>query len=229
MTICYFHVKREPPSKSHIREENKIKKMVAIALAAITMFGLPASLSTGASAASITEDKVIELEYPDFISNEDYYRTLAKEEGYILDIEVPEEYADEEAARIEEMSENTDAATFDLTRSQAKPTKKWNILTDGKYNLSAVNNVSVTLYSQYLFTGWTSYEVSIYNERKDNHDFTVKAYENKPLFDDLIEDEHTVKPGHTVIMYVVPSSDTAAWYLKFEGYSTLSGYVARDI
>ena len=89
MTICYFHVKREPPSKSHIREENKIKKMVAIALAAITMFGLPASLSTGASAASITEDKVIELEYPDFISNEDYYRTLAKERGTSLILKYP--------------------------------------------------------------------------------------------------------------------------------------------
>lgn len=206
-----------------------MKRMIATILAVATIAGVPTSLTTSASAASLTEDKVIELEYTDFIANQNYYRTLAKENGYVLDIEVPEEYADEEIARNQKMAEESTAVTLGMMRTADKPTETWNILTQGKYTLSAVNNAAMTLYSNYLFTGWTSYEVSVYNSRHDNFDFNVRAYENKFFLDDPLSSDETVEPGHTVIMYVQPSSSSAEWYLRFTGYSTMSGYVARDI
>lgn len=73
-------------------------------------------------------EKELKLEYMEFYENQEYYKTLAKNEGYRLVISVGKEYEDLETARLEaEAQEIDELVPGTMARGTEVPTKKYNV------------------------------------------------------------------------------------------------------
>lgn len=101
-------------------------------------------------------------------------------------------------------------------RSTNRPSKVWNIKTKGRYDFSGTANVS-TLYTNYQFTGKSSYTVYVKNTGK--YPITVTA---KRLLKTYASTKISAGKSGTITFSNI-NSDTD-FYVVFQG-SSFSGYV----
>lgn len=133
------------------------------------MLCISCAMPTAFAADSTEEsdiDPVIQIEFDDYVSSKEYYRTLL-EEGYTLIIHVGEE---NEAAGLAEFSCNDDA-NADVDQNEptivpygdSAPYYGWDV----SHSPSAINgkdlHLTGPLYTNYYYTGCSVYELDLYN------------------------------------------------------------------
>lgn len=97
----------------------------------------------------------------EFYNNQQYYKDLAKNKGLTIIIDVGEEYADLESARIaNEAAQNNQLVPVVQPRTGDIPTSEWNILQQGKKDFrgTATNTIC---YTSFKYWGCTSYEEDV--------------------------------------------------------------------
>ncbi|AFQ45256.1 hypothetical protein [Desulfosporosinus meridiei] len=100
--------------------------------------------------------------------------------------------------------------TKDITpQGTGIPTSVWNIVDNGQYDFSGYSNYQV-LYTNYKFTGKTSYTVRITNTGSSN--LILKA---KNILSTYLTE--TLEPGHSYGFRVDVPSSTTQFYLLFDG------------
>ena len=196
----------------------KLQKITALILALFCLQFPTAS----ATAVDVQETDSMELhvEYMEFYNNQQYYKDLAKNEGYTIIINVGEEYADLENERISiEATQSDELVSGKQARDASVPQDEWNVLTQGTKGFSgtATNTICYTVYK---FYGCTSYEVSIYNSSPYN---TLK-YRFYNTGDDAT---YSLSTGTSIIKYVPLNSNTR-FYLGFYAPGQATGYIAQD-
>lgn len=201
---------------------NFVKRLISIGLA----IGCLTTCIGAANVESVdpTADKTeLYLDYPEFYANQQYYKDLARTENYRLIIHVGEEYAELEEARIAEESTTVNQLVENpKTRGANPPTREWNILDNGTYNFEGIADYS-PVYTNYYITGWTSYEVSVYNNWDKytaiGFAYNVRGANGARSFVCL--------PESTVIEYF-PANSTSHFYLSFDEPADVEGYIAMD-
>ncbi|MEK5147960.1 hypothetical protein MKX53_13155 [Psychrobacillus sp. FSL K6-4615] len=109
----------------------------------------------------------------------------------------------------------------------SKPTSTWNLSTDGRYPISGKSSMA-TLYSNYLFTGVSSFTINIRNYH--NTSLKVKLKRKDAILDNTLE-TYIVKPFSSWqddlnVSWSVNSS--SKYYLEFEGPSEFSGSIQKN-
>lgn len=101
-------------------------------------------------------------DYMEFYNNQDYYIDWARENGYSLFINVPDEYMEMEKQRILGDDYAGEVLTGMVTRGLKAPTAVWDISKKGKYEFSVESSAS-KIYTNYKFTGQTTYCMTTLN------------------------------------------------------------------
>lgn len=167
-------------------------------------------------------EKELKLEYMEFYENQEYYKTLAKNEGYRLVISVGKEYEDLETARLEaEAQEIDELVPGTMARGTEVPTKKYNVAKK-QYNLAGLA-VQSTLYTQKNVYGATYYEMSIHNRYKETSKLMLKVTTNG--YTKSGDTDFYVNPGETVIQYGRTHYTSELVYLKFRAPVSVEGYI----
>ena len=171
----------------------------------------------------------LHLEYMEFYNNQEYYKNLAKTQGYTLIISVGEEYAQMETERInaavqqnDEVLPATDAPIS--TYGVEVPTSKHNVSWWGKYKIDGLS-VQSTLYTEKKVYGVTDYEFSLYNRYDEDSDLTFKVTTHG--FNKSGDDYFYVDPGETVIRYYQTSKTSDTAYLEFRAPVNVEGYIQK--
>lgn len=169
----------------------------------------------------IPNDSVIQLEYDEYISSQDYFTDLAKK-GYTLVVHVGEENENAELARIASESDpSPDMVHPSPSRELTIPIYSYDVMKNGKKTISgSCDNSLGYLFTNYIYYGCPSYEVSLYNRGDD----TLKV--------DLVPENETT----AFLSYKIPAESTVikyvtepAWYGRFKNPCSVSGYVTRDL
>lgn len=113
-------------------------------------------------AVKVTGDVARIEDYMEFYNNQDYYIDWARENGYSLSINVPDEYMEVEKQRILGDDYAGEVLTGMVTRGLSAPTAVWDISQKGKYEFS-VNSSASKIYTNYKFKGQTTYCMSTLN------------------------------------------------------------------
>ena len=150
------------------------------------MFILTVSPVALASGNSTT----IKIDYPTFITNEEYYTNLSKE-GYTIEIFIGDEYAEEEQARLDSMKETPSS---DITPFAA-PSSGWNLVAYGRYTGSGYGDVM----SKYVF--WGRKDITFYCYNSVGGSFKVRVFD--PLISNTSPSEEITVPGGTAILRTV--------------------------
>ena len=143
-----------------------MKKVICLFLIMVcSIFSLTAFAADTSNAIVVRGDVARIEDYMEFYNNQHYYINWARENGYSLSINVPAEYMEIEKARI--LGENSDASINNflsgiVTRGLKPPTAIWNIPQKGKYGFT-VETASSKVYSNYKFSGKTSYVMNTLN------------------------------------------------------------------
>lgn len=162
----------------------------------------------------------LHLDYLEFYENQEYYDNLARTEGYRLVINVGEEYAALEEARIASESGSIHDLISTTTRGANVPTQGWNIANKGPYSFKGTAQFQ-PIYTDVYVTGYTSYKVTAYN--KSNARTPAQAWGVSGGFEPFSCPAHS-----TVIEYFVPVSSSSHFYLKFFPYVDVTGTIAKD-
>lgn len=196
----------------------KFRKICAFFLA------LACLQSTAAFATTVDSQEKnpneLQVEYMEFYNNQQYYKDLAKNKGLTIIIDVGEEYADLESARIaNEAAQNNQLVPVVQPRTGDIPTSEWNILQQGKKDFrgTATNTIC---YTSFKYWGCTSYEVSVYN----SNPYKSLSYKYYGTGD---TSTYTLDSGKAVIRYI-PLNPSTRFYLGFYAPAEFSGYVAPD-
>lgn len=196
-----------------------------IALSAVLSCLVSSSFATNPIQSSdISSKPELHLEYLEFYENQQYYKDLARTNGYRLVINVGDEYADLERARIAQEQENASSLIpVSGARGASVPTKEWDISKKGTYRFEGYANNS-PLYTQYYITGWTSYEVSVYNnwDKYVTQGFAYGTTRGANVGVNFSCDTQT-----TTIEYFTCKSDSH-FYLMFQQPADVEGYIAID-
>ena len=197
----------------------KLQKITALILALFCL-QVPTASATTVDVQE-TDSMELHVEYMEFYNNQQYYKDLAKNEGYTIIINVGEEYADLENERIANEAVQIDELVSEKqTRDGTPPTQPWNVLTQGTKGFSGTATNSIC-YTKFLYCGCTSYEVSIYNSSPHNTLY-FRFYNTGD------GTTYSLSTGTSVIKYVALNPETK-FYLGFDAPGQASGYVARDI
>lgn len=197
----------------------KLQKITAFILALLCLQVPTASATT----VDVQEVDSMELyvEYMEFYNNQQYYKNLAKNEGYTIIINVGEEYADLENERIaNEAAQIDELVSGKQARDGTVPTKEWDILNQGAKGFSGTAT-NTTCYTEYKYYGWTAYEVSIYNS-SSNYTLYYRFYNTGN------STTYSLSPGTSVIQSVALNPETR-FYLGFDAPGQTTGYVEKDV
>lgn len=183
---------------------------------------------SGSSVLAIANDgkglNIIRVEYSDFINNKVYYSQLVND-GYTLIINVGEENAEKEQARIDALAAQADNGIDtlkpNLERGANIPNSTWNIAKKGMYSFRGEASHGSSTYTANQFYGVTSYNISVYNAVSG--ELTVQVFD--AVDDDYADFSFTVKSGETVITGLSNKKTSDRFYLCFLGYANFSGYV----
>lgn len=162
-------------------------------------------------------DPVIQIEFDDYISSKEYYRTLL-EEGYTLIIHVGEE--NEEAGLAEFSYQNEPAI---VPYGDYGPIHEWNVHLQGTRSISGkaeYSNVFKWLYTNYYFTGASTFELALYNNGDNNVDCELKYKSDHTRFNNFV-----IPAQSSVLKYVHESS----WYARFKKPCNITGKVNEFI
>lgn len=105
-----------------------------------------------------------------------------------------------------------------------KPSKTWNLKTQGKYSIKGSADNSA-IYTLYYFTGVESMNITINN--KSNRDLTVRVYkliDNSKI--DLLRSRKTI-PANDKKSWNVGTKSNAKYYLMFSAPCTVTGTVSN--
>ena len=199
-----------------------MKRMVYILLAcAIILFcGIPCA---AASENSDNTKNELHLEYMEFYNNQEYYKDLARTQGYTLRVSVGSEYEDLEIARINEsVSDEPNNYSEAITRGVEIPTNRYNIALWKQYTIKGLS-VQSTLYTEKKFYGITDYEVSIYNRYDKDSDLTFLVTPHG--FTKSGNNAFYVDPQETVIQYFQTMDKSHETYLEFRAPVSVEGYI----
>lgn len=134
----------------------KLQKITALILALFCL-QVPTASATTVDVQE-TDSMELHVEYMEFYNNQQYYKDLAKNEGYTIIINVGEEYADLENERIANEAVQIDELVSEKqTRYGTPPTQPWNVLTQGTKGFSGTATNSIC-YTKFLYCGCTSYD-----------------------------------------------------------------------
>lgn len=106
------------------------------------------------------------------------------------------------------------------TYSLSKPSKTWNLATEGRYNFHGTN-VAKPLYSNYMFTGVT--RVRIHIENKGNKSIMVRLLKSQTGID-FATTKNTVEAGES-LTWTAKVESNQKYILRFERGTTFSGYI----
>lgn len=101
------------------------------------------------------------------------------------------------------------------------PRNGWDMSIKGRYDFQGIAQRS-TLYTDYYFTGQTSYSVIINNFRDET--LRVDLMERKPLWDTTVR-TWNVSPGATRFGSESGLSSSKNYYLRFHAPCDFSGYI----
>lgn len=199
-----------------------MKKMVTRLVALVLCLACVAPVALAAEGTDAAEENVINLEYQDYISNQDYYTELAKA-GATLVIYVGEENEEAELERISSISGNDVDILGEsvVARGPYIPTHEYDIEKYGRKGIEAnvKDGIGVT-FTNYIYVGCTSYEVYFYNRG----DKALKAqYVKKGETVKFAEDKVPAKSG--VVRYVTKPK----WYARFQNPCNVEGYVRKMV
>lgn len=199
-----------------------MKKMVTRLVALVLCLACVAPVALAAEVTDATEENVINLEYQDYISNQDYYTELAKA-GATLVIYVGEENEEAELERIATISSSPSdilAENFNA-RGANIPTYTYDI---GKYGRKGIDGTNLLhpgyTFTNYIYVGCTAYEVYLYN--KNNATLTAE-YVEKGKTSKFAQDKVPAKSG--VVKYVTKPE----WYGRFQNPCSVEGYVRKMV
>lgn len=196
----------------------KLQKITAFVLALLCL-QVP---TVSATTVDVQESDSMELyvEYMEFYDNQQYYKELAKNEGYTIVINVGEEYADLENERIANEAVQIDELVSGMqARDASVPQEEWNVLTQGTKGFSGTATNTIC-YTKLKYYGCTAYEVSIYNSSSYN---TL----NYRFYNTGDSTTYSLSTGTSIIKYV-PLNPETRFYLGFDAPGQATGYVARD-
>ena len=197
----------------------KFQKITAFILALLCL-QVPAASATTVDVQKV-DSMELYVEYMEFYNNQQYYKDLAKNEGYTIIINVGEEYADLENERIaSEAIQIDELVSGKQARDGSIPTREWDILNQGTKGFSGTATNS-TCYTEYEYYGCTAYEVSIYNSSSHNMLYYI-------FYNTGNNSTYSLSAGTSVIKYV-PLNPETRFYLGFDAPGQVTGYVARDI
>lgn len=109
------------------------------------------------------------------------------------------------------------------TRDHNIPTDKWDIVNDGIYTINGSNTLGTPLYTNYKFTGKTTYRITIKNSHTKDTEVQLKTFWGVTL-----NKTYTVRAGYTLVCFIeasegIKSSDS--WYIRFPIAGIYSGTV----
>ena len=199
-----------------------MKKMATRLVALVLCLACVAPIALAAEVTDATEENVINLEYQDYIANQDYYTELANA-GATLVIYVGEENEEAELERIASISDNNvDVLGKNITaRGPYIPTYEYDIEKYGRKGIEArVTDGLGYTFTNYIYVGCTSYEVYVYN-RGDKA--LTAQYVQKGETTKFSENKIPAKSG--VVTYVTKPK----WYGRFQNPCNLEGYVRKMV
>lgn len=182
----------------------------------VLSLAIPCSATTTSETSNMEGTEIHVDEYMDFYNNQQYYKNLVAQ-GYTVIVNVGEEYAEMEEARIEAESNEMDELIESKGRGTSVPTARWNINTEGKYSFSGSAAYS-TLYLGYLIYGHDGYGTTVYNKSETNT-LTVNAHGC------ISERSFTVDPLTSRLEKFTMFSASNNFYLSFNAPSYFSGTI----
>lgn len=197
-----------------------MKRLICLSLIFILISSLATPVFALSTNSSESTDLILNLEYMDFYNNQDYYRTLARENGYTLVISVDDEYIELEKERISSNnSKNRAVVDSDIIPyGSSAPTTPWNCYEKNKRTFST-DNANTTVYMNYYVIGSTTYEVSCTN-LYSHAAITYKTHGNSSGTQTV-----SVPKSSTVIKCFSVDTDRTPFYLSFPAPSRTEGYV----
>lgn len=143
-----------------------MKQIISVVLTIIMIVSFTIPCYATSNQNNETADKVVYVEYLEFYDNEQYYKDLAKNDGYTVFIHVGKEYAEIEMQRLKSVAECSNRLIGNTqARGSSVPTDTWNIHTQGAYFLEDPSTaVTSVLYTNFKIYGCEAYEASIFNE-----------------------------------------------------------------
>ena len=199
----------------------KFTRIICVVLCMVMAMSLPMGVSADSYTNADTTKK-LELEYMEFYNNQEYYKALARNEGYTLIISVGEEYEALETARLKaEAQEIDELIPGNKTRGTTVPTSKYNVAKK-QYTISG-HSVQSTLYTQKKVYGAINYEMSIHNKYSATSGLTLKV-----TTDGFIQSGDMyffVDPGKTVLKYGSTHHTSDLVYLAFRAPVSVDGYI----
>ena len=200
-----------------------MKKMVTRLVALVLCLACVAPIALAAEVTDAMEENVINLEYQDYISNQDYYTELAKA-GATLVIYVGEENEEAELQRISEVTAGAVVDTLQGTsfaRETDIPRYPHDVAKYGRVEINgACTDTIGNLFTKYYYTGCTAYEAYIYNrsDKKLTADFVRHG-------ETLKFSSKTIPAKSGVVTYITQPS----WYGRFKNPCSVKGYVRQMV
>ncbi len=200
-----------------------LRRMLIMGMVLVMCVSCMIPIAFAASAENSDSSSVIQVEFDEYISSKDNYTALL-EEGYTLIIHIGEE---NEAAKLAELGMSPDTCQSQSMRTEYMPygitipTYEWNVATLGTRTIDGKRNDTLGyLFTNYIFTGCSVYETSIYNRSNS----TLEA--------------HFVEKGQTsaFTQFKVPAKSTAvnlvfkpSWYGRFKMPCDVYGQVFKYV
>ncbi|HDR4874908.1 TPA: hypothetical protein QCR24_005867 [Bacillus cereus] len=180
----------------------KKQGMIAVAIAAILATG---TLPTTSVFAAEAKTSIQQKELQGLTSNESKKAVF---------------YDTQENAGVNDVGPGVGDPNAIVSYGTSKPTSTWNLSTQGGYGIEGSSN-GATLYTNYLFTGKSSFTIKIRNN--DNISLKFKLKRKDLIFDNTIG-SYEIPAGKdgTVTVSVDKSSN---YYLEFTGPNKFRGTI----
>lgn len=106
----------------------------------------------------------------------------------------------------------------------SKPTSIWNLAKKGRYFFSGTNNSAGSLYTNYLFTGKSTFKISVKNtDHQVGTKFKVKK--KGKIFDKQIGKTYVVKQGKSGQITIKKLDKSSKYYIEFVGPTKFNGSI----
>lgn len=193
-----------------------MKRIVSIILALSTL--ILCAFPCYANAEPI-EDQVeyIYVDYDEFHGNREYYDTLLWE-GYAIIVNVGEEHADEEIARLTQPSTTLHQLVPSLARGTTPPTADYNVHNNPHYHFTCNANYDY-LYTNYKFYGCEVYLIDGFNANYNNK-LRIRAFSTSQGTIDF-----SVPARSSIYKVIGTGSASQRWYPMFYAPSDAYGEI----
>lgn len=201
-----------------------LRRMIIMGMVLVMCVSCMIPIAFAASSENSDNGSVIQVEFDEYISSKNDYTALL-EEGYTLIIHIGEE---NEAAKLAELGMSLDAYQSQSMRTEYIPygayipTYEWNVEKFGTRTIDGKTNDGLGyLFTNYIYTGCSVYEVKIYNRSSSN---TLDAqFVEKGKFSPFTQ--FKVPAKSTAVKFVYKPS----WYGRFVAPCDVYGQVFKYV